>query len=96
MLDSSDSQRTEAFIERWSLSGGAERANYQLFLAELCDLIDVPRPDPAKPDNLENGYVFERRKKKSDASLFPSMTKGPKQLPAQEGRLQTCTLGQAP
>ncbi|HET7369216.1 MAG TPA: DNA methyltransferase [Gammaproteobacteria bacterium] len=64
MLDISDAQadneRTDAFIERWSPSGGAERANYQLFLAELCDLIDVPRPDPARPDNLENGYVFER------------------------------------
>ena len=35
-----------AFIERWSKSGGAERANYQLFLAELCDVLGVPRPDP--------------------------------------------------
>jgi len=35
----------EAFIERWShLDGGAERANYALFLTELCDVIDVPRP----------------------------------------------------
>jgi hypothetical protein len=64
MLDSSEPQaeidRADAFIERWSPSGGAERANYQLFLAELCDLIGVPRPDPARPDNLENAYVFER------------------------------------
>ncbi|MEX2581154.1 MAG: DNA methyltransferase [Verrucomicrobiales bacterium] len=50
----------EAFIERWQASGGHERANYQLFLAELCDLLDVPRPDPAKPENAENAYVFER------------------------------------
>ena len=27
-----------AFIERWQVSGGAERANYGMFLAELCDL----------------------------------------------------------
>ena len=26
-----------AFIVRWGASAGAERANYQLFLAELCD-----------------------------------------------------------
>lgn len=50
----------DGFIARWAESGGSERANYQLFLAELCDLLDVPRPDPARPDNLENAYVFER------------------------------------
>ena len=27
------------FISRWEASGAAERANYQLFLAELCDLL---------------------------------------------------------
>jgi hypothetical protein len=35
----------QAFIDRWSQSGGAERANYALFLSELCDLLDVPRPN---------------------------------------------------
>ncbi|MGD9747195.1 MAG: class I SAM-dependent DNA methyltransferase [Verrucomicrobiales bacterium] len=50
----------EAFLARWSASGGHERANYQLFLAELCDLLDVPRPDPARPENAANAYVFER------------------------------------
>ena len=49
-----------AFIERWSKSGGAERANYQLFLTELCDVLGVPRPDPTRPDDHENAYVFER------------------------------------
>lgn len=33
-----------AFLARWQHSGAAERANYQLFLSELCDLLDVPRP----------------------------------------------------
>lgn len=38
----------DAFITRWSnLEGGAERANYAMFLSELCDVIEVPRPDPA-------------------------------------------------
>ena len=50
----------EQFIERWAVSGGSERANYQTFLAELCDVLDVPRPDPARPDNQDNAYVFER------------------------------------
>ncbi|ERJ20684.1 RNA-binding region RNP-1 protein [Salinisphaera shabanensis E1L3A] len=57
----------EQFIERWSVSGGSERANYQSFLAELCDLLDVPRPDPARPDNLENAYVFERSLRFTDS-----------------------------
>lgn len=49
-----------AFIEKWQKSGASERANYQLFLAELCDLLGVPRPDPAGPDDQDNAYVFER------------------------------------
>jgi len=48
------------FLRRWEASGAAERANYQLFLSELCDLLGVPRPEPTKPDDRENGYVFER------------------------------------
>ena len=51
---------TAAFIARWSGSGAAERANYQLFLSELCDLLGVARPDPTKPDDADNAYVFER------------------------------------
>ena len=49
-----------AFIARWAASGAAERANYQLFLSELCDLIGVARPDPTRPDDADNAYVFER------------------------------------
>ena len=50
----------QAFISRWRNSGAAERANYQLFLSELCDILDVPHPDPATPDTAQNAYVFER------------------------------------
>lgn len=51
----------EAFIARWTArSGGAERANYGLFLIELCDLIRVRRPDPAGEETELNEYVFER------------------------------------
>ncbi len=53
--------RTEAFIARWQgREGGQERANYGLFLTELCDVLDVPRPDPAAASTEENDYVFER------------------------------------
>ena len=51
----------EAFIERWGKAGGAERANYQLFLTELCDLIGVAKPEPAVEEIRRNAYVFERR-----------------------------------
>lgn len=50
----------ETFIERWSASEGAERANYALFLSELCDLLAVERPHPARADSTLNDYVFER------------------------------------
>lgn len=50
----------QAFIRRWESSGAAERANYQIFLAELCDVLGVPRPDPTKQDEAENAYVFEK------------------------------------
>jgi hypothetical protein len=51
----------QSFITRWSKSGGAERANYVSFLNELCNLLDVPRPDPTVPEDDLNAYVFERR-----------------------------------
>jgi len=58
--DAADSS-IDAFIERWSKAGGSERANYQLFLTELCALLGLPTPDPASGDNRDNAYVFERR-----------------------------------
>jgi hypothetical protein len=54
-----ESPDTASFIARGSSSGAAERVNYQLFLSELCDLLGVARPDPTKPDNADNAYVFE-------------------------------------
>jgi hypothetical protein len=49
------------FIARWTArEGGAERANYQLFLSEFCDLIEVERPQPSGADTERNDYVFER------------------------------------
>ena len=48
------------FISRWKESGAAERANCQLFLGELCDVLGVERPRPQQPDDEQNAYVYER------------------------------------
>ena len=50
----------DTFIARWAASGAAERANYQLFLSELCDLLGVERPRPATGDAAADAYVFEK------------------------------------
>jgi len=50
----------EAFVIRWGSSGAAERANYGLFLTELCGVLGVASPEPTKPDEAENAYVFEK------------------------------------
>jgi hypothetical protein len=49
------------FISRWANSGASERANYQLFLSEFCQLLEVEPPNPAVPDEQANAYVFEKR-----------------------------------
>lgn len=50
----------QEFIDRWQGSGGAELANSQSFLKELCQILEVPEPDPTKPDESANIYVFEK------------------------------------
>lgn len=63
----------ETFIERWSKArGGAERANYQMFLTELCEALDLPRPDPASDDTRTNDYVFERGVKRRESEGLAS------------------------
>jgi len=49
----------DAFITRWAQSGAAERANFQPFLSELCDVLGVERPEPARADPEHNRYTFE-------------------------------------
>jgi hypothetical protein len=60
MTTGSSPTSIQEFIKRWKESGAAERANYQLFLSELTDLLEVPRPQPAQADDEQNAYVFER------------------------------------
>lgn len=48
------------FVARWKGNTGSERANFQSFMRELCELLQLPLPDPGKAENDHNGYVFER------------------------------------
>jgi hypothetical protein len=59
-VSSSSTDSIEAFLSRWENSGASERANYQMFLSELCDILAVPRPDPTSPDPEKNLYVLDR------------------------------------
>jgi hypothetical protein len=64
----------ETFIRRWTArEGGAERANYQMFLSELCDVLGVERPEPSGNERGLNDYVFERavRPRDSDTTTTP-------------------------
>jgi hypothetical protein len=56
-----DDAAVAAFVARWTLAGGSERANHQLFVGELCRLLDLPPPDPARDDTRDNACVVERR-----------------------------------
>ncbi|RCS21624.1 hypothetical protein DUT91_22690 [Phyllobacterium salinisoli] len=44
--------RVEAFIKRWQ---GQERANYGMFLVELCDLLGMSHPDTPQAQEQESG-----------------------------------------
>jgi hypothetical protein len=48
------------FISKWAQSGASERANYQLFITGLCNLLEVDEPNPSVAINTQNEYVFER------------------------------------
>ncbi len=52
---------SESFIRRWSKASGTELANAQSFVRELCELLEVDMPEPAREDTRDNAYVFERR-----------------------------------
>jgi hypothetical protein len=48
-----------AFISKWrGVTGGAERANYGLFLTEFCTALGLPTPNPSAKGTLGD-YVFE-------------------------------------
>jgi len=43
-MQTCDRQSIESFLDRWHHSGDNERANYQMFFAELCDAFGIERP----------------------------------------------------
>jgi hypothetical protein len=49
-----------AFIEKWSKSNAAERANKDSFLLDLCAVLEVATPEPTTADPERDRYVFER------------------------------------
>ncbi|MCI2400405.1 DNA methyltransferase [Aliiroseovarius subalbicans] len=53
-------QSISEFIERWENSGGSERANYQLFLSELTEVLGLEKPLPATDTGQNDHYRFER------------------------------------
>jgi len=55
----SEQSKIDAFIAHWSQSSGAERANFQSFAKDLCNLLGVPEPEPARGDASLDSYVFE-------------------------------------
>ena len=72
MADNND-RAINIFLNRWSnLFGGAERANYVMFLNEMCDLIGVANPNPANHDDDHASYRFERPVKRRDSEDIAS------------------------
>ncbi|WP_432450481.1 class I SAM-dependent DNA methyltransferase [Aliiroseovarius marinus] len=53
-------QSISEFIERWKHSGGAERANYGLFLSELTEVLGVEKPLPVTDTGSNDHYRLER------------------------------------
>lgn len=49
----------ETFIIKWTPSGGSELGSSQTFLTELCDLLELPRPQAPRPDLRDTSYLFE-------------------------------------
>ncbi|MGJ3627151.1 type IIL restriction-modification enzyme MmeI [Sphingomonas sp. MMS24-JH45] len=61
----------DEFIAKWQVSGGNERANTQLFVTDLCDLLGVERPQPTQSETGRNDYVFERHVVKPRSTVPP-------------------------
>jgi hypothetical protein len=84
----------QQFIDHWSQSSGAERANFQSFAKDLCKLLGVPEPEPAKGDPVLDSYTFEYgvKFKEPDGSESPGRIdlykKGSFVLEAKQSRLE--------
>lgn len=97
------------FEARWKPAGGAERANYGLFLQDLCDLLAVPRPDPTTDQPAQDAYVLERAVEFNDGlkksvgridlyrrGCFVLETKQGTDSPDQQKKMERAELGLSP
>ena len=50
----------QEFIDRWKASGASEKANFQSFISELCDVLGVSHPEAATGIREQDTYAFER------------------------------------
>lgn len=55
------------FIRRWEVSSASEQQTKDQFLLELCDALEVGRPEPASGDPSNDRYVFEYPVRAKDA-----------------------------
>ncbi len=64
----------DAFISKWSNSGGHERGAGQYFLLDFCRLLGLEEPSPPVAENALNDYTFERRvdRRKTDGTSSPN------------------------
>lgn len=69
-----DAEALERLIEEAKASGGSERANYQIFISGLCDVLGLPRPAMSQEANARNDYVYERKVdfRHPDGSVTPA------------------------
>jgi len=99
----------DLFQGRWKNSGGAERANYVLFLQDLCALLGVAPPTPTTANPTEDAYVLERAVQFNDGAkkstgridlykrgCFVLETKQGTDSPDAEKQAQRAELGLAP
>ena len=53
-------QDIDDFVARWKASGVPDRGVPRQFLTELCDVLDLPPQESARPVSEDNNYSFDR------------------------------------
>lgn len=79
----------DEFIETWSgREGGAERANYALFLTQLTQALDLPTPEPADSGNDKYRFEMPVRGNTNQPLRIDLYRKGAFILEAKQSRLE--------
>jgi restriction-modification enzyme MmeI-like protein len=89
----------EEFVARWKDSQAAERSNAQSFISDLCAVLGVPAPDPARSEGKDD-YVFERpvrlpHEEGATAGFIDLYKRGAFVLEAKQGSSTSPRLGTA-